>query len=83
MTRTKNSLTAIEALDLQQWTATFWLVKRGIANHAARYNVLRVNTDAKLQKRLKGYVIDQLQGKTFTWPNTTTTTPTATTRCSR
>lgn len=61
----KNSLTAIQALDLQQWTATFWLVKRGIANHAARYNVLRVNTDAKLQKRLKGYVIDQLQGKNF------------------
>lgn len=61
----KNNLTAIKALDLQKWSATFWLIKRYIANHAAHYSVLRVNTDAKLQKRLKGYVIDQLQGRDF------------------
>ena len=61
----KTTLKAIKAIDLQKWTATFWLVKRYMANHAAHYSVLRVNTDAKLQKRLKGYVIDQLQSKNF------------------
>lgn len=61
----KTNLKAIKALDLEKWTATFWLVKRYIANHTAHYSVLRVNTDAKLQKRLKHYVADQLQGKDF------------------
>lgn len=58
-------LNAIKVLDLNKWTATFWLIKRYIANHAAHYSVLRVNTDNKLQKRLKGYVANQLQGKDF------------------
>lgn len=61
----KTSMKAIKALDLQQWTATFWLVRRYMANHAAHYSVLRVNTDSKLQKRLKGYVSMQLQSKEF------------------
>ncbi len=61
----KIALKAIKAIDLKKWTATFWLVKRYMANHTAHYSVLRVNTDAKLQKRLKGYVANQLQGKDF------------------
>lgn len=61
----KTTLRAIKALDIKQWTVTFWLVKRYMANHAAHYSVLRVNTDAKLQKRLKDYVANQLQGKDF------------------
>ncbi len=61
----KTTLKAIKALDLTKWMATFWLVKRSMANHAAHYSVLRVNTDTKLQKRLTGYVINQLQGKDF------------------
>lgn len=61
----KATLNALKAAELKNWTATFWLVKRYMASHAAHYSVLRVNTDAKLQKRLKGYVIDQLQGKNF------------------
>jgi hypothetical protein len=61
----KATLNAIKAIDLKKWTATFWLVKRYMAGHAAHYSVLRVNTDAKLQKRLKGYVANQLQGKDF------------------
>ena len=61
----KASLKAIKAFELSKWTATFWLVKRYMANHAAHYSVLRVNTDTKLQKRLKGYVTNQLQGKNF------------------
>lgn len=61
----KTTLKAIKGIDLKTWTVTFWLVKRYMANHAAHYSVLRVNTDAKLQKRLKGYVANQLQGKDF------------------
>lgn len=61
----KTTLKAIKALDLTKWTATFWLVKRSMKKHAAHYSVLRVNTDAKLQKRLTGYVTNQLQGKDF------------------
>ncbi len=61
----KAALKAIKTFDLGKWTATFWLVKRSMANREARYTVLRVNTDAKLQKRLKGYVASQLQGKDF------------------
>ncbi len=61
----KATLKAIKAIDLKEWVVTFWLVKRYMANHAAHYSVLRVNTDAKLQKRLKGYVVNQLQGKDF------------------
>ena len=62
---TIQELKVSKALDLQKWSVTFWLIKRYIANHEAHYSVLRVNTDAKLQKRLKGYVIDQLQGREF------------------
>jgi hypothetical protein len=49
----KKSMKVIKALDLKHWTATFCLVRRYMANHAAHYSVLRVNTDTKLQKRLK------------------------------
>lgn len=59
----KAHMATLKAIPLTKWTATFWLVKRYMANHAAHYSVLRVNTDAKLQKRLKGYVTNQLQGK--------------------
>lgn len=61
----KTALKAIKAVELKNWTVTFWLVKRYMAGHAAHYSVLRVNTDAKLQNRLKGYVANQLQGKDF------------------
>lgn len=61
----KTTLKAIKAIDLKKRTVAFWLVKRYMANHAAHYSVLRVNTDEKLQKRFKGYVANQLQGKDF------------------
>ena len=61
----KTPMKAIMALELNQWTATFWLVKRYMASHAAHYSVLRVNIDEKLQKRLRDYLSTQLQGKDF------------------
>ena len=61
----KTTLEAIKSININNWMVTFWLVKRYMANHAAHYSVLRVNTDAKLKNRLKGYVVNQFQGKDF------------------
>lgn len=61
----KSKLKAIKSLDIKKWTVTFWLVKRRIAEHEARYSVLRVEIDEKLQKRFKGYIVQQLQNKDF------------------
>lgn len=58
-------LKTIKALDFGQWSASFWLVKRKTAQREANYSVLRVDIDAKLQKRFKKYVQQQLQGKDF------------------
>ena len=64
-TKTTRQLKAIKALDFGQWTANFWLVKRKNIQREARYSVLRVGIDAKLQKRFRGYLKQQLQGKDF------------------
>uniref|UniRef100_UPI0023B1DA42 DUF4868 domain-containing protein n=2 Tax=Citrobacter TaxID=544 RepID=UPI0023B1DA42 len=42
-----------------------WLVKRKISQKNAHYDVLRVKTDKKLQKRFHGYIRQQLQHKDF------------------
>lgn len=60
-----NSMKAIKALDFKSWTMTFWLVKRRPEGHAAKYSVLRANTDDKLQNRFRGYLRQQLQSKDF------------------
>jgi hypothetical protein len=61
----KATIKAIKSIDLKPWTVNFWLIKRYMANHAAHYSVLRVNTNDKLQERLKSYVANQLQGRDF------------------
>lgn len=61
----KATIKAIKSIDLKPWAVNFWLIKRYMANHVAHYSVLRVNTDVKLQNRMKGYVANQLQGKDF------------------
>lgn len=58
-------LKAIKVLDFSKWTTSFWLVKRKTVQREAHYSVLRVDIDAKLQKRFKGYLKQQLQGKDF------------------
>lgn len=58
-------LKSIKTLDFSKWSASFWLVKRKTAQREAHYTVLRVDVDAKLQKRFKGYLKQQLQGKDF------------------
>lgn len=52
-------------MDFGMWTVTFWLVKRKAAQREASYSVLRVDIDAKLQKRFRGYIKQQLQSRNF------------------
>jgi hypothetical protein len=61
----ENKLKTIKSLDFEKWTATFWLIKRKIVEHEARYSVLRVEIDEKLQERFRAYIVKQLQGKNF------------------
>lgn len=58
-------LKKLKTIDLSHWTVTFWLVKRKAAQRGANYSVLRVDIDAKLQKRFRGYLKQQLQSRDF------------------
>ena len=64
-TSQRELLKKLKALDLAHWAATFWLVKRKAIHRQASYSVLRVDIDAKLQKRFKGYLKQQLQTRDF------------------
>ena len=55
----------LKSMDFSQWTVTFWLVKRKTAQREAVYSVLRVDIDAKLKRRFRGYLKQQLQGRDF------------------
>lgn len=61
----KKQLKEIKEIDFSEWSVSFWLVKRKIAQKKANYDVLRVRTDKKLQKRFLGYLKKQLQNKDF------------------
>lgn len=58
-----NKLKRLKALDLSKWSTSFWVVKRKGAQPTFEYAVLRVNIEAKLAKRLKGYLKSQLQDR--------------------
>lgn len=58
-------LKTLKNVDLADWTPTFWLVKRKSVDREAQYSVLRVEMDAKLKKRFKGYLKQQLQTRDF------------------
>ncbi|MDR6739186.1 hypothetical protein J2X56_001172 [Herbaspirillum sp. 1173] len=57
----KARLAAWQSLDLDAWSTSFWLVRRKLVNKTARYEVIRVDADTRLQARLKGYVRAQVQ----------------------
>ena len=58
-----NKLRKLKALDLSKWTTSFWVVKRKGTQPPFEYTVLRVNIEAKLAKRLRGYLKTQLQDR--------------------
>lgn len=55
----------LKSMDFSRWIVTFWLVKRKTAQREAVYSVLRVDIDAKLKRRFRGYLKQQLQGRDF------------------
>ncbi|MCD0501531.1 DUF4868 domain-containing protein [Bordetella petrii] len=58
-------LAQIKATDFSGWPVTFWLVKKKIARKKAHYDVLRVDTDTRLQQRFQGFLKQQLQDRDF------------------
>jgi hypothetical protein len=59
----KKHLEDLKALDLSQWTTTFWLIKRKIAQREGTYSVLRVDIHKKLKKRFSDYFKQQFQDR--------------------
>jgi hypothetical protein len=64
-TNAAKHLKKLKTLDVSHWTTTFWLVKRKATQREAIYSVLRVDIDAKLQRRFRGYLKQQLQSRDF------------------
>lgn len=55
-------LTCLRQIDFKAWATTIWLVKRRLDIHKqAHYSVLRVDSDEKLQNKLKKAVTDHAQ----------------------
>jgi Domain of unknown function (DUF4868) len=59
--REATRLKTLKTLDLSRWSTSFWVVKRKGGQPPYEYGVLRVNIEAKLARRLKGYVKSQIQ----------------------
>ncbi|MCW5234478.1 DUF4868 domain-containing protein [Verminephrobacter eiseniae] len=58
-------LRKIKSIDFSKWGVTFWLIKRTMAQKDARYHVLRVDIESRLEQRFRGYLEDQLQSRDF------------------
>ncbi|WP_229007797.1 Kiwa anti-phage protein KwaB-like domain-containing protein [Methylophilus sp. Leaf408] len=59
-TNVKHTLQALRASDFKHWVTTFWLVKRKLSQQQAKYSVLKVDTDAKLEQKLKNAVTEKI-----------------------
>jgi Domain of unknown function (DUF4868) len=58
-------LKKLTSLELTDWVATFWIIRRRMKIKETFYEAVRVNIDKKLERRLKGYATGQLQGPTW------------------
>ncbi|MEO5954990.1 MAG: DUF4868 domain-containing protein, partial [Nitrospiraceae bacterium] len=55
-------LAGLRKVDLKTWMTTLWLVKRRLIHREASYSVIRVDTDKKLQTKLKKMVTEKTHG---------------------
>jgi len=62
MATDSSRLKTLTSLDLKDWAATFWIMRRRLRSKETFYEAVRVNIDKKLERRLKGYATGQLQG---------------------
>ena len=66
-TSVAKKLAHLRKVDFKPWSATLWLVKRRLdLQKKAHYSVLRVDTDKKLQNKLKKGVTDKIQNRDYT-----------------
>lgn len=66
MTNSVNeTMQTLRVTDFTHWLATFWLVKRKLSQQQAKYSVLKVDTDAKLEQKLKNAVTAKILDKDY------------------
>lgn len=51
--------------DFKNWVTTFWLIKRKLVSQHAKYSVLKVDTDSKLEAKLKKAVTSKITSKDY------------------
>lgn len=61
MEQKKKLFKKIKGLDWNRAKVSLYLVKRDLVNRKALYDVLQVNIDSKLQKKLRGIVSGKIQ----------------------
>ncbi|MFD1122029.1 Kiwa anti-phage protein KwaB-like domain-containing protein [Methylophilus flavus] len=59
-TNVKQTLQTLRTSDFKHWVTTFWLVKRKLSQQQAKYSVLKVDTDSKLELKLKNAVTEKI-----------------------
>lgn len=64
-TSAHQSLQTLRGTDFKYWLTTFWLVKRKLSQQQAKYSVLKVDTDVKLEQKLKQAVIGKISDKGY------------------
>lgn len=64
-TSVNQTMQTLRATDFKHWVATFWLVKRKLSQQQAKYAVLKVDTDARLEQKLKKAVTSQILDKDY------------------
>jgi uncharacterized protein with PIN domain len=61
----KQALQTLRASDFKHWVTTFWLVKRKLSQQQAKYSVLKVDTDSKLELKLKNAVSEKILNQEY------------------
>lgn len=64
-THVKQALQTLRASDFKHWVTTFWLVKRKLSQQQAKYSVLKVDTDSKLELKLKNAVTEKILNQEY------------------
>ena len=60
-----NKMQTLRNTDFKSWVTTFWLVKRKLVAQHAKYSVLKVDTDSKLEAKLKKAVTSKVTSKDY------------------
>lgn len=64
-TSANQSLQTLRGTDFKHWLTTFWLVKRKLSQQQAKYSILKVDTDARLEQKLKHAVTAKISDQGY------------------